>query len=51
MRGYAGDDAVRLPYIPLDAAERSALASVLEECDARLDKLGVGISQAASTDA
>lgn len=46
IRGYAGEDAVRLPYISLDASERKALELVLAECDARLSELGGGVSSA-----
>jgi 4-hydroxy-tetrahydrodipicolinate synthase len=49
IRGYPCQDAVRLPYVPIDSSERAALASVLADCDARLDQVGVGVSSATAT--
>jgi dihydrodipicolinate synthase/N-acetylneuraminate lyase len=47
LRGLPGTEAIRLPYIPLDDSERSALLAVLEECDRALASICSGRYQPA----
>ena len=41
VRGLPGTGEVRLPYVPLENAERTELAATLEQCDMNLSLLGI----------
>jgi 4-hydroxy-tetrahydrodipicolinate synthase len=41
LRGYAGTDAVRLPYVTLDDSEKAMLAQAVDESDASLRDLPI----------